>query len=122
MKRIVSIIGLLSDKIVVKRFYKINFSYYLLFIAPYKQKRPAVPARGGSASKQPKMSTPSVQPRQDNKDFTTNTKMDNEKSSSRDDTFRNFRRICADVANASAYTEKTAIVKKMFTMGPIGGE
>ncbi|XP_046733837.1 DNA ligase 3-like [Diprion similis] len=35
----------------------------------------------------------------------------------RDDTFREFRRLCASVANANAYTSKTAIVRQMLTKG-----
>ncbi|XP_046411697.1 DNA ligase 3 isoform X1 [Neodiprion fabricii] len=35
----------------------------------------------------------------------------------RDDAFREFRRLCASVANANAYTSKTAIVRQMLTKG-----
>ncbi|KAK2581839.1 hypothetical protein KPH14_002305 [Odynerus spinipes] len=44
------------------------------------------------------------------------------KDPTKDDLFREFRRICANVANVDAYTEKTAIIKKMFTHGSSGGE
>lgn len=39
-----------------------------------------------------------------------------------DDLFRQFQQLCTDVANADAYTEKTAIVKRMLTKGSEGGE
>ncbi|XP_014471668.1 PREDICTED: DNA ligase 3 [Dinoponera quadriceps] len=36
---------------------------------------------------------------------------------SKDDLFREFRRVCSNVANVDAYTDKTAIIRKMFTQG-----
>ncbi|XP_043252498.1 DNA ligase 3 [Colletes gigas] len=41
--------------------------------------------------------------------------------SSKDDSFSEFQRVCNDVANVDAYTEKTAIVKRMLTKGSDGG-
>ncbi|XP_076632497.1 DNA ligase 3 [Colletes latitarsis] len=41
--------------------------------------------------------------------------------SSKDDLFSEFQRVCNDVANVDAYTEKTAIVKRMLTKGSDGG-
>uniref|UniRef100_A0A1B6C8P5 DNA ligase n=1 Tax=Clastoptera arizonana TaxID=38151 RepID=A0A1B6C8P5_9HEMI len=35
----------------------------------------------------------------------------------KDNSFREFRRLCADVANASSYLKKTSIVKEFFTNG-----
>lgn len=35
--------------------------------------------------------------------------------SSKDDTFREFRRVCSNVADVDAYTDKTAIIRKTFT-------
>ncbi|GAB1868521.1 DNA ligase [Camponotus japonicus] len=43
-----------------------------------------------------------------------------EKISSKDDSFREFRRVCNNIANADAYTDKTAIIKRMFTKGTQG--
>ncbi|XP_011866733.1 PREDICTED: DNA ligase 3 isoform X2 [Vollenhovia emeryi] len=39
---------------------------------------------------------------------------------SKDDSFREFRRICSKVADVDAYTDKTAIIKRMFTAGSLG--
>lgn len=41
---------------------------------------------------------------------------------SKDDSFREFRRICSNVADVDAYTDKTAIIKRMFTRGSLGGK
>nr|CAD7567649.1 unnamed protein product [Timema californicum] len=38
----------------------------------------------------------------------------------KDNSFREFRRLCADLANASSYTAKTAIVQTFFTKGTDG--
>nr|CAD7197817.1 unnamed protein product [Timema douglasi] len=38
----------------------------------------------------------------------------------KDNSFREFRRLCADLANASSYTAKTAIVQAFFTKGTDG--
>lgn len=45
-----------------------------------------------------------------------------EKRTTRDDSFEEFRRVCNDVARVDAYTEKTAVVKRMFSKGSEGGE
>lgn len=42
--------------------------------------------------------------------------------SSKDDTFREFRRVCSNVADVDAYTDKTAIIRKIFTRGAQGGK
>lgn len=44
---------------------------------------------------------------------------ENKKKSSNnsDDSFRSFQKLCFDIANVSAYTEKTACIKKMFKIG-----
>lgn len=39
----------------------------------------------------------------------------------RDNTFREFRKLCMNVADASSYLTKTAIIKEMFTKGTSGG-
>ncbi|XP_012058666.1 PREDICTED: DNA ligase 3 [Atta cephalotes] len=39
---------------------------------------------------------------------------------SKDDSFREFRRVCSNVADVDAYTDKTAIIKRMFTKGSLG--
>jgi len=41
---------------------------------------------------------------------------------SKDDSFREFRRVCSNVADVDAYTDKTAIIKRMFTKGSLGGK
>jgi len=59
---------------------------------------------------------------------TTNDKRKHEEEerqkvpSSKDDTFREFRRVCSNVADIDAYTDKTAIIKRMFTQGTHGGK
>lgn len=49
-------------------------------------------------------------------------KEEKEKISSKDDSFREFRRVCSNIANVDAYTDKTAIIKRMFTRGVQGGK
>lgn len=44
------------------------------------------------------------------------------KVSSKDDAFREFRRVCSNVADVDAYTDKTAIIRKIFTRGAQGGK
>lgn len=44
------------------------------------------------------------------------------KISSKDDSFREFRRVCSNIASVDAYTDKTAIIKRMFTRGMQGGK
>ncbi|XP_053981861.1 DNA ligase 3 [Hylaeus volcanicus] len=39
----------------------------------------------------------------------------------RDDTFHEFQRVCRDVAKVDAYTDKTAVVKRLLTKGSDGG-
>ncbi|XP_053379767.1 DNA ligase 3-like [Mercenaria mercenaria] len=41
-------------------------------------------------------------------------------SSGKDDSFREFRRLCADIAEENSYTGKTAIVKKFIMKGSSG--
>ncbi|XP_014598639.1 PREDICTED: DNA ligase 3 isoform X2 [Polistes canadensis] len=43
-----------------------------------------------------------------------------DKYPTKDDLFREFRRICANVADVDAYKEKTAIIKNMFIHGTSG--
>lgn len=43
-------------------------------------------------------------------------------SGGKDDSFREFRRLCADIAEENSYTGKTAIVKKFITKGANGGQ
>lgn len=47
-------------------------------------------------------------------------KEERSKVPSKDDSFREFRRVCSNVADVDAYTDKTAIVKRMFTGGSLG--
>jgi len=41
--------------------------------------------------------------------------------SGKDDSFREFRRLCAEIAEENSYTGKTAIVSKFITKGSSGG-
>ncbi|XP_018313454.1 DNA ligase 3 [Mycetomoellerius zeteki] len=47
-------------------------------------------------------------------------KVGKSKVPSKDDSFREFRRVCSNVADVDAYTDKTAIIKRMFTKGSLG--
>lgn len=40
-----------------------------------------------------------------------------EKRATRDDSFKEFQRVCNDVAKVDAYTEKTAVMKSLFSKG-----
>lgn len=40
----------------------------------------------------------------------------------KDNSFREYRRLCADIANASSYLTKTAIVRNFFNKGTKGGQ
>ena len=42
-------------------------------------------------------------------------------SDHKDNSLREFRRLCADISNNSSYLDKTAIVKKFITKGSDGG-
>ena len=39
------------------------------------------------------------------------------KETNRDDSFREFRRLCATLSDTDSYTGKTALVKEFFTKG-----
>ncbi|XP_018399416.1 PREDICTED: DNA ligase 3 [Cyphomyrmex costatus] len=47
-------------------------------------------------------------------------KQEKNKVPSKDDSFREFRRVCSNVADVDAYTDKTAIIKRMLTKGSLG--
>ncbi|XP_011309542.1 DNA ligase 3 isoform X2 [Fopius arisanus] len=84
--------------------------------APFKGKRQASPNKTESPRKISKItstSPPKINPK---------SSIKNEASGSlrRDDLFKEFRRVCADIANVSAYTDKTAVVKKMLRKGADG--
>ncbi|XP_025602268.2 DNA ligase 3 isoform X1 [Athalia rosae] len=57
-------------------------------------------------------------------DFSANGESSREilpkKTTTKDDSFREFRRLCAAVSNASAYTSKTSIVREKFAKGSDG--
>ncbi|XP_018353062.1 PREDICTED: DNA ligase 3 [Trachymyrmex septentrionalis] len=54
------------------------------------------------------------------KDKRKDDKQGKSKVPSKDDSFREFRRVCSNVADVDAYTDKTAIIKRMFTKGSLG--
>ncbi|XP_014297382.1 DNA ligase 3 isoform X3 [Microplitis demolitor] len=94
---------------------------------PFKKKRSSSPAKDEPPRKVKKQSTP---PQRDSKKTTEDHEKNSDDSDSkkkvktenRDNAFREFRRVCANIANASAYTEKTGIIKKMFTGGTSGDD
>ncbi|XP_012282561.1 DNA ligase 3 isoform X2 [Orussus abietinus] len=53
---------------------------------------------------------------------TSGISKESEEESSRDNSFREFRRICSQIAAESAYTGKTAILKTFFTKGSEAGK
>ena len=72
-------------------------------------------------SKKDSDASPSLRTAKDKKEVKVDKSKD-EKLPSRDDMFREFRRLCYTIADENAYLEKTAIVKKMFTKGSQGGK
>ncbi|KAF7990445.1 hypothetical protein HCN44_000250 [Aphidius gifuensis] len=83
---------------------------------PYKNlKRQSTQSQAGPSSKKKKPSN-DTEKTVDTSDISLN-KNENKSSNNPDDSFRSFRRLCVDIANASAYTEKTACIKKMFQFG-----
>lgn len=90
----------------------------LLFLAPTKvSKKNASPKKDISRE-----STKKTSNKEANKNATvaTNKKEKDKKEdrkASDDDTFREFQRVCKNVADNDAYTDKTAIIKRMFTNG-----
>lgn len=89
--------------------------------APFKNAKKITPAKKTPAKNQPSTvkKTPSTSGDQNEAPSTSGIKTV-KKPNSRDDTLREFRRLCASVANANAYTSKTAIVRQMFVKGSEG--
>lgn len=89
--------------------------------APFKG---AKPQKGSNEKKQKTKSPMKVKSPKDKVELKAKIvdKSNDEKLPSKDDMFREFRRICYAIADVSAYTEKTAIVKNMFTRGSKGGK
>lgn len=102
-----------------------NLSFLLL--APAKASKKTASSRKATSSSS-NSSGKTVQKTLDQKKVATDDKKkDKEKEgkskvSSKDDSFREFRRICSNVADVDAYTDKTAIIKRMFTRGSLGGK
>lgn len=82
----------------------------------------AKPQKGSNEKKQKTKSPMKVKSPKDKVELKAKIvdKSNDEKLPSKDDMFREFRRICYAIADVSAYTEKTAIVKNMFTRGSKG--
>lgn len=102
--------------------------FFRLFTAPFKKKRSSSPPKNAPAKKRKSSPPPAAKetpekqnPKNQDSIKKTTTEYD-KKSENRDNAFREFRRVCANIANASAYTEKTAIVKKMFSDGAKGSK
>lgn len=45
-----------------------------------------------------------------------------QRRTTRDDAFQEFQRVCRDIAKVDAYTDKTAVLRKMLVNGSDGGE
>ncbi|XP_043270527.1 DNA ligase 3 [Venturia canescens] len=90
-----------------------------------KAVRAQSPSNLGPPTKVAKLSPKDSLPSTSKKNLSNDKKLDVKKAidssandkTTRDHAFREFRRLCADLSNASAYTEKTAIVKRRLTMG-----
>jgi DNA ligase-3 len=61
--------------------------------------------------------TPKKDKENEKKDFAAPTKEPN-----KDDSFREFRRLCAILSDTDSYTGKTALVREFFTKGTDGCE
>ena len=77
-----------------------------------------------SATPTPKQATPKkATPKKAHGELSQmQTQVSSDDKPSKDDLFREFRRLCADVANESSYLKKTEIIQKMFTKGADGSE
>nr|XP_018909326.1 PREDICTED: DNA ligase 3 isoform X2 [Bemisia tabaci] len=75
-----------------------------------------------SATPTPKQATPKkATPKKAHGELSQmQTQVSSDDKPSKDDLFREFRRLCADVANESSYLKKTEIIQKMFTKGADG--
>lgn len=78
-------------------------------------RKPKSPAKAGSTK--PEM-TKTSRGRHKGKEDSTPP----EKESHKDNSFRQFRRLCATLSETESYNEKTAIVRKFFTKGTNGCE
>lgn len=82
-------------------------------------------SRGLPEKKSNKQASKGVTIARDNKegkkDKKETDKKEDRKVASEDDTFRAFQRVCKNVADNDAYTDKTAIIRKMFIKGAHGG-
>lgn len=67
-----------------------------------------------------KSSDVSVQENNDDEEPSTSTSRNKDESPSRDDTFREFRRLCAQISEVSSYLEKTKIISDFFKKGTSG--
>ncbi|XP_036142769.1 DNA ligase 3 [Monomorium pharaonis] len=92
-------------------------------------KKAATPRKATSSSsdssKKPGKKTPDqkktvANDSEQNKEKENKNKEEKSKVPSKDDSFREFRRVCSNVADVDAYTDKTTIVKRMFTKGSQG--
>lgn len=100
-----------------------NYSLYLFALGPTKISKKTTSPRKTA----PSSSTTSEKMMEKKKKGTATDdkgkdEKEREKISSKDDSFREFRRVCNNIANADAYTDKTAIIKRMFTKGTQGGK
>lgn len=100
-----------------------NYSLYLFALDPTKvskkttSPRKTAPSSSTTSEKQTEKRKKGVATDENEKD-----EKETGKVSSKDDSFREFRRVCNNIANVDAYTDKTAIIKRMFTKGTQGGK
>ncbi|XP_015123197.1 DNA ligase 3 isoform X2 [Diachasma alloeum] len=86
---------------------------------PFKAKRHASPSQAEPPKKITKK-TPTKETTAPKPSAKLTPSNEKSTSSNRDNSFREFRRICADIANVPAYTDKTAVVRKMWKKGADG--
>ncbi|XP_011338328.1 DNA ligase 3 isoform X3 [Ooceraea biroi] len=88
-------------------------------------KKPATPRKAGGPSGSSLKKTTDQTPKKvttiDKEKREEKDREERQKVPSKDDSFREFRRVCSNVADVDAYTDKSAIIKRMFTQGSHGG-
>lgn len=99
---------------------KLSNGWFPLSVSSKVSKKAATPRKAaGPSGSSPKKTVEKKKTEQ------TSRKEDREERQtvpSKDDAFREFRRVCSNVADVDAYTDKTAIIKRMFTQGADGGK
>lgn len=108
--------------------YRNKLMVFKFLLAPAKGSKKAATPRKAASSGNSSGKTAKKTPEQkkvvtdDSEEGKEKDKEAKSKVPSKDDSFREFRRVCSNVADVDAYTDKTAIIKRMFTRGSLGGK